>query len=165
MNKLFLSLALLLLFSGCVKMKTEQDCLGITSDSILQQTSWGENLINTDESVVMKANITCWHNVALGYAAMSDPMNATQACDQILHISTDPLDKNTLEYEHIFCIDAIAKRLRNQFICQSIDPVEYEFEQARCINNATPADPVCVLTPFALLSLAVSLFFLKRKEN
>jgi len=163
MKKFFFPLALFLLLSGCMQLQTENDCAAITKDSVLQQTSWGENLINTDESVVMKANVTCWHNVALGYAAKMQPGNATESCKQILLVSNDPGDEDTLEYEYMFCIQSIAKRLKDPFICQNINPVEYEFEQERCINNATPNDPVCIL-PFALLSLPIA-FFLKRREN
>ena len=163
MKKCILPLALLLLLSGCMELPTENDCAAITKDNVIQQTSWGENLVNTDESVVKKANVTCWHNVALAYAAKMQPANATASCKQILLVSNDPIDTDSLEYEYILCIDSIAKRLRDPFICQNIDPTKHEFDNARCINNATPNDTVCVLS-FALLALPLAVF-LKRRKN
>ena len=118
-----------------------------------------------DEHYFVKAKVTCWHNAALAHAAMNNPINATIACNNILDVSTDTFEPNLLEREQVYCMDAIARRLRDQDICDEIDEEAYAFEYRRCLSNSEMEDPVCVLTTFALLSLAVSLFFLRHKEN
>ena len=165
MNRLMFSLALLLLFSGCIQMKTDEDCESLTQDEIASQTAWGYAPTGVDEHYFVKAKVTCWHNAALAHAAMNNRINATIACNNILDVSTDASDQSLLVREHVYCIGAIAYRLRDQSICEYIDEEEYAFEKTRCIANSEVEDQVCVLTTFALLSLAVSLFIMKRKKN
>ncbi len=165
MNGLMFSLALLLLFTGCIQMKTDEECESITQEEIASQTAWGYAPAVVDDHYVVKATVTCWHNAALAHAAMNNRMNATNACNQILSVTSASESQNILEREQVYCMDAIAKRLRDESICEEIDEDEYAFEKSRCISNSEMEDPVCVLTTFALLSLAVSLFLLRHKED
>ncbi|MBD3398163.1 hypothetical protein GF412_03155 [Candidatus Micrarchaeota archaeon] len=163
-NALFAIPVLLILFSGCLHLTTDEDCESITKEEVLQQTAWGESLVNTDESVVTKARVSCWNNAALAHAAKSNPVNATNACNQILLLAEDPGNPgSTLEREHVFCISSIAKRLRLPHICEEIGE-GYEFEKNRCITSSTYEEPLCVLTSFSLLSLAFALFFRKKQD-
>jgi hypothetical protein len=165
MKRLMFSLALLLLFSGCIQMKTDEECQSITQEEIETQTAWGYAPTGVDEHYVAKARITCWHNAALAHAAMNNRINATIACNNILEVTPAPVDSSTLEREHVFCIDAIAKRLRDQSICEYIDEDGYAFEKTRCIANSEVEEQLCVLTTFALLALPIPLFFLRRKDD
>lgn len=163
MNKLMFSLVLLLLFSGCIQMKTDAECESITQDEIASQTAWGYAPAVVDEHYVVKAKVTCWHNAALAHAAMNNRINATIACNQILSVASG--DPGILAREQVYCIDAIAKRLRDESICEEIDEDEYAFEKSRCIAHSEVEEQICVLTTFALLALSVPLFFLRHKED
>lgn len=165
MNKLMFSLVLLLLFSGCIQMKTDAECESITQDEIASQTAWGYAPAVVDEHYVVKAKVTCWHNAALAHAAMSNRMNATNACNQILSVTSAPESQSILAREQVYCMDAIAKRLRDESICEEIDEDEYAFEKSRCIAHSEVEEQICVLTTFALLALSVPLFFLRHKED
>ena len=163
MKKILFPLALLMLFSGCLELPKDEDCGAITKEGVLQETVWGESLANTDDSIVTKARISCWHNVALAHAAKSNPLNATNACNQILLLAEDPDNPgDTLEREHVFCISAISKRLKDPIICEEIHGEDYAFEKKRCITSSTYKEPLCVLTSFSLLTLAFALFFRKK---
>ncbi len=165
MKRFMFSLALLLLFSGCIQMKTDEDCQSLTQDEIETQTAWGYAPTGVDEHYFVKAKVTCWHNAALAHAAMNNRINATLACNNILEASTDSLDQDLLAREHVYCIGAIAPRLRDQSICEEIDGDSFAFEKTRCISNSEVEEQVCVLTTFALLALSIPLFFLRRKED
>jgi hypothetical protein len=163
MKKIIFSLMLFLLFSGCLQLSTDEECATMTKEEVLQETAWGESLVNTDESIFTKARVSCWHNAALAHAAKSNPISAKNSCNQILLLAEDPnAPGDTLEREHIFCISAISKRLRNETICEEIDDY-YEFEKKRCITSSEYEEPLCVLTSFSMLSLAAALFFRKKQ--
>lgn len=159
-----------LLLAGCMQMETEEKCLHMDPDEVLTNTAWGENFVSTDESVVKKANITCWHNAALTYTAKSDLDNATRCCDQILKINNDPADKkDTLYPEYVLCIDAVAVRLQNNETCLKIatkDPdlgANYDFEKKQCIKHATPPPPICSTAPVVAFILGATLFVKRRR--
>lgn len=152
-----------LLLSGCMGMRTAEDCESFKAEDVVSQTAWGENLIKTDEGVVMKANVTCWHSAALSYAAWGDMMNATNSCERIKSVSLDPDDKDTLYEEYVLCIGAVAKRFREPTICQKIDDSEYAYHKSSCMRNATPPPAICGGPIFALLALGASMFFRKQR--
>ena len=146
-------------------MKTEQDCQSLNADEVLQQTAWGENLVSFDEDVVIKANVTCWHTAALGYAAKNNWLNATSCCNEINYVSTDSGDANMLYREYVLCIDAVATRLREPFICEKITSSDFEFEKARCIRHATPPPQICSATPVVFIVFCCSLFIFRKNRQ
>ncbi len=156
----------ILLLCGCMQMKTEEDCMNINPDEVLHYTAWGENVLLTDEAVVIKANVTCWNTAALGYVAKNDIFNATNCCEQIKYVSPDESDAKMLYREYVLCIDAVATRMKGEEakqICEDIDHEDFGFERERCLAHAERPPPVCTSSIFALLALGGSLFLLKRK--
>jgi hypothetical protein len=152
----------LLLFSGCMNMKTMEDCENMDPNDVLQHTSWGENVLHTDTTVVVKARVTCWHTAALGYTSKGDRSSAIQSCDSILLVPDG--DAEVLYREYAICIDAVAKRFREPSICLDISADDFKFEKERCIEHATPPAGVCAATPFILLALAAFLFARGKKN-
>ena len=166
MNKIIVLIVLggLLLFSGCLQMKTIDDCDGLNDEDIIEQTSWGENVVSTDSSVITKAKVTCYHTAALAYAAKNDFDLAGASCEQITQVSDNPSDLDMLKREEAMCIDATAKRLREPSLCEKIDTEDLEFEKKRCIEHATPPPKVCAST-FILLSAIGSFMFVSSMKN
>lgn len=154
-----LPIVLLLLLSGCMNMKTAEDCEAITPDEVLQSTSWGENFVSTDDSVVAKARFTCWHTAALGYVAQRDELSAIDSCEAMLLVPET--DEDTAYREYALCIDAVAKRVEDPGICGRITNEDFLFEQKRCEEHAEPKEAICVLSPFALLALG-AIFMLRK---
>lgn len=151
--------AAMLVLAGCVTMSTEEDCENINPSEVLEQTSWGENFVSTDDAVVLKAKLTCWHSKALAYAAKGDEEHAVGACRSILNIPDDPgdsLSEYLLQSEYNMCIDSVAGRMRNDQICYEI-PAESAYERTRCFSHAAPRKPICA-SPFILLALGLPLF-------
>ena len=158
----FLLLFLALLFSGCVKMRTAEDCENFDAQDALSQATWWQDTLQTDEGVVTKAEITCWHSAALSYAAWVDPMNATDCCERILSLSYAYGDQEMFYREYVLCISAISKRMQMPTVCEKIDDPDFEFEKESCMRNATPPPEICGGALFALLALGASLFFRKQ---
>ena len=163
MNKyIILTMLTFLLFSGCVQLKTKEDCMNLNPDKVISQTSYGENILHFDETVIMKANITCWHTAALGYVAKNDPDNAIYCCEQIKQVSSEPSDADMLYREYVLCIDAVATRLKDPDFCYKISNEKFGVQQKSCIRHATKPPDICSGTLLILLVLGSSLFLLKK---
>lgn len=162
MKKLLIIFFLLAVFSGCINMRTMDDCRNLDAQEEASKNPWLLNPAGAlDSHYTMKANISCWHSAAIAYAAKNNPSNATACCEEIRQVSTDPDDEETLYREYVLCIDSISTRLADPYICDRITDEDYEFEKNRCIAHAEKPEPVCVATAFSLLALGFA--FLSRK--
>ncbi|MFP3949741.1 MAG: hypothetical protein ACLFUZ_01465 [Candidatus Micrarchaeia archaeon] len=163
MKKLLILFLLLATFSGCINMRTMDDCIHLDAQEEASKNPWLLNPAGAlDEHYIMKANISCWHSAAIAYAAKNNPSNATACCEEIRHVSNDPSDETTLYREYVLCIDSISTRLADPSICERILEEDYEFEKNRCMAHAEKPEPVCVATAFSLLALGFAFLSGKR---
>lgn len=158
------ALSFLLMLSGCVTFRTASDCNGMTKGYIVNtEASFGQNFLHTDDAVATKANITCWHDAAIGYAIQGQNQTAVQCCGEILYTSSDVSMKDVLWSEYALCIEDVAERTKYPDTCNLLskapDPSSLAYSIDSCKRRATvPSAQLCISTLFVFLPAAAFLF-------
>lgn len=158
-----LCIAALIFLCGCVTLPDASECENINEQEILSGAGWGEVVV-TDESYVLKSKIGCWHSVALADAAREDAQSAGVHCTRILDLALDYPDyEDLLNSEFNTCVDAVARRMRDQGVCANMDEEESAFEYNRCLAHATPPQSMC--TGAFILLLSAAAFTVRPNKN
>ncbi|MDD5337686.1 MAG: hypothetical protein PHS02_04345 [Candidatus ainarchaeum sp.] len=152
MVKLFLVAAAfgLILLAGCLQTRNPDDCEKITD------TFWSSE------------KMSCYHEVAMGFAVSGDNGNAVLYCGKI-----EPTVNAFSLSERNTCFTEIAEALSNRSICGLIEDTSItgdlltplrDYKQM-CVDKATPKDYTInfCASPFILASLLLAVLVGRKK--